>query len=89
MSIPKNVCTPSELKKLEVINLTDGKNLGNVCDVEMDLFQGNITALILPKPFELKTIFQPGEDKTVCVPWHRIERIGSDVILVRMPEATP
>lgn len=86
MGIPKNVCTLSELKKLEVINLSDGKNLGNVCDVEMDLFQGCITALMVPKPFDIKTVFQSEGGRMICIPWHRIERIGSDTILVRLPE---
>ena len=88
MEIPKNVCTLTEIKKLQVINLCDGRNLGNVCDVEMSLYQGNITALILPKPFELKSLFQPEGEKTFRVPWDRIERIGADTILARIPEAT-
>ena len=86
MVLPKGVCTLSELKKLEVINLNDGKNLGNVCDVEMDLFQGCITALIVPKPFDIKTIFQQETSKVIRIPWHRIERIGEDTILARVPE---
>ncbi|MBQ3865558.1 MAG: YlmC/YmxH family sporulation protein [Clostridia bacterium] len=86
MEIPKTICTIQELKKLEVINLCDGKKMGAVCDVEMDLFQGSITALILPKPFDIKEIFQSEETKMIRIPWHRIERIGSDTILVRFQE---
>ena len=88
MEIPKNVCTLSDLKRLAVINLCDGRNLGCVSDVEMDLCQGQITALIVPKKFDWKSLFPSGEEKTTRVPWHRIERIGSDTILVRMPEAS-
>ena len=89
MDIPKITCTLADLKKLEVINLCDGKRLGSVCDVEMNLFQGTITALILTKPFDLKTVFRPEEDKWIPIPWHRIERIGSDTILVRLSEDLP
>ena len=86
MDLPKSVCTLSELKKLEVINLNDGRNLGNVCDVEMDLYQGRITALIVPKPFDIRTVFQQENNKVIRIPWHRIERIGEDTILARLPE---
>ena len=79
-------CTLSEIKKLQVINLCDGKNLGNVCDIEMNLYQGNITALIVPKPFDIRTAFQFVEDKAIRIPWHRIERIGADTILARVTE---
>ena len=86
MDIPKNICTLGELKKLEVINVCDGKCMGVICDVEMDLFVGNITALIMPKPFDFKEVFQPEEKRTIRIPWCRIERIGCDTILVRFPE---
>ncbi len=86
MEIPKVTCTLTELRKLEVINLCNGKRLGTICDVEMNLFQGAITALLLPKPFDLKTVFQPEDDKWILIPWHKIERIGSDTILVRLTE---
>ena len=33
MERTKTVCTLSELKKLDVVNLCDGKVLGTVCDV--------------------------------------------------------
>ena len=89
MEIPKTVCTLSELKKLEGVNLCDGKVLGRVCDVEMDLLQGRVTALILPRPFDLRSVFQAASDKMIFVPWHRIERIGSDTILARVPECAP
>ena len=89
MEIPKTVCTLTELKRLEVINLCDGKRLGSVCDVEMDLVRGVITALILPRPFDLKNLFQGEAERTLRIPWHRIERIGSDTILVRLPEEAP
>ena len=59
----KTVCTLSELKKLDVVNLCDGKVLGMVCDVEMDLLQGNITALIVPKAFDIIHLFQPESER--------------------------
>ena len=38
----------SELKQLEVVNLTDGKILGNVSDIMVNLSEGRIEAIIVP-----------------------------------------
>ncbi|MGE5678799.1 MAG: YlmC/YmxH family sporulation protein, partial [Pseudomonadota bacterium] len=38
----------SELKQREVINLSDGRKLGIVYDVEIDMEKGMIDAIIMP-----------------------------------------
>ena len=40
----------SELKRMEVINICDGKRLGFVGDVEFDKCSGKIECLIVPGP---------------------------------------
>ena len=74
--------TISELRCREVINLCDGGRLGYVNDVKIDLFSGRITALLLPPAGGVFGMFGRGEE--VCIPWECIERIGEDIILVRV-----
>ena len=80
------VCTVNELKKLEVINLCNGKRLGYICDVEMDLNLGAITAIFVPRRCSLSELFRRDGKKNYRIPWCQIERIGDDTILVRYEE---
>ena len=73
--------TWAELRQKEVINLCDGCRLGYVCDLEFDLCDGRITALILPGE---GTLFGFGRCEMVVIPWEKIETIGEDAILVRI-----
>lgn len=76
------MCRTSELKQKEVINVTDGRRLGFVCDVDINLEEGNITSIILPGPAKLFGII--GRDNEVVIPWEYIKKIGEDIILVDM-----
>lgn len=72
----------SDLRNRDVVNILDGKKLGNIVDIDLDLDQGKVLALVLPG----KTrgfLFSKREE--VVVPWHKIVRIGRDVILVEVP----
>ena len=86
MGYIKNVCTLNDLRKLEVINLCNGKRLGCVIDLEFDLCLGNILAILLPRKCDLNDLFVKREKKYIRVPWCCIERIGDDAILVRIDE---
>jgi YlmC/YmxH family sporulation protein len=67
----------------EVINITDGRRLGPIKDIDIDLQEGRIAAIILPVPgTRLMGLFR-GEDEIV-IPWDKITRIGVDVILVEL-----
>ncbi len=74
------ICTISELKCKEVINLCDGKRLGFVADAEVDLDCGRIVSLLVPPEGKL---FSFGKCAPVRILWCNVERIGDDVILVR------
>lgn len=76
----------SELRMREVVNVQDGRRLGLIKDVDIDLETGRIAALILPGGSRFMGFI--GRDEEVVVPWEKIVRIGVDVILVEAPDYT-
>jgi len=73
----------AELQCREVINICTGHRLGFVCDVEFETEDGSIKALIVPGPCRYWGVF--GREDDFQLPWDCIERIGGDIILVRVP----
>lgn len=73
----------SELRARDVVNILDGKKLGNIIDIDLDLENGKVLALVLPGRVKGFSIFSKREE--VSVPWNKIIRIGRDVILVEVP----
>lgn len=72
----------SELRTREVVNVLDGKRLGAVGDVEIDLETGKITAIVVPGGSRLLGWF--GKSDEYVIPWNQIKRIGVDMILVEV-----
>lgn len=70
----------SELKQREVININDGKRLGIVYDVEIDMEQGKVDALVIPGTGRVMGLFSRESD--IVVSWESIRKIGTDVILI-------
>lgn len=75
-----DLITVESLKDREVINVCDGRRLGCVCDAQFELCSGRLTALIVPGECNFLGISK-GDD--ILIPWHCIERIGDDIILVK------
>lgn len=73
----------SELRMREVINVLDGKKLGNIIDIDLDIEKGKVMAFMLPGQVRGWSIFSKREE--IVVPWDKIVRIGRDVILVEVP----
>lgn len=75
----------SDLRDREIININDGKRLGPIKDIELDLEKGRIQAIVLPGTSNgrILGIFGRGDD--LVVPWEKIVRIGIDVVLVDVP----
>ncbi|HBQ85004.1 MAG TPA: YlmC/YmxH family sporulation protein [Syntrophomonas sp.] len=73
----------SDLRMREVVNVLDGKKLGNIIDIELDLEGGRVIAFILPGRLRGFSIFAKREE--IIIPWEKIVRIGRDVILVEVP----
>ena len=73
-------CSINELKTKEVICVSDGARLGFVSDVEMDLFDGRITAIIVPGTYRLLGFL--GKEEDIIIKWENIKKIGDDVIII-------
>jgi len=76
----------SDLRMLEVVNLIDGKRLGNIIDIDLDMEKGRVLSFIMPGRVKGWSIFSRKEE--VIVPWDKIVKIGKDVILVEVPVYT-
>lgn len=72
----------SELQSKEVVNIADGRKLGQIHDLELDLQEGLIKAIVVPSETKLFGWFTSGQEWVI--PWEQIVKIGSDVILVRL-----
>lgn len=71
----------SDLQNKTVINLIDGKNIGNIIDLSIDE-NGKTTGLIVEKHRFIISYFT--SKKEISIRWEQIEKIGEDVILVNI-----
>ena len=71
-----------ELREKEVVNVCDGARLGCPSDFEFNVCDGRITALIVPRPCGFLWL---SHDNDLVIPWNKIECIGDDTILVKIP----
>lgn len=74
----------SDFQTKDVINVVDGKRLGHISDLELDLRQGVIEAIVVPVNTKFMGWFGGGSD--LVIPWKNIVKIGSDVVLVKMED---
>ncbi len=70
----------TDLHCKEVICVDGGQRLGFVSDVEVEVPQGQICAIIVPGPCRFFNFFGRRDD--YIIPWKCIKRIGPDIILV-------
>ena len=70
----------TELHCKEVICIADGRRLGFVTDVEVEVPTGNVVAIVVPGPCRLFGLVGRTED--YVIPWRCIQKIGPDIILV-------
>lgn len=69
-----------DIKNKEVINIYDGRSLGFVEDIEVNLERGTIEGIIVPESRSFFSFF--GRSGEQIIRWRDIRRIGDDVILV-------
>ena len=70
-----------EIRNKEVINIFDGKSLGYVCDIKINLQAGTIDGIVLPGSRGIFNLFGKGEEDIV-IRWSDVKTVGEDVILV-------
>lgn len=75
----------SDLRDREIVNINDGRRLGPIKDIELDLENGVIQAIVLPNYSGGRILGLFGRSEDVVVPWEKIVRIGVDVVLVEVP----
>jgi YlmC/YmxH family sporulation protein len=71
----------SDFQIKDVVNVADGKRLGNIGDIEINLSTGKIEAVVITGAGKVLGFF--GRDEEIIIPWKNIIKIGQDVILVR------
>ena len=68
-----------ELQDKDVISMEDGKLLGNIIDVNIDE-NGKLLSFLVARKRFFSWFFSKNE---VEIRWEQIDRIGSDVILIK------
>ncbi len=76
-------CSTANLRHLEIINLCDGARLGYACDFEFDKEDARILALVVPGSSGFLGL---NREENLIIPWHLIECIGEDTILVKLTQ---
>lgn len=71
----------SEFQVKDVVNIADGRRLGHIGDIEINLDTGKIETIIIGHSTRFLGFL--GRDEEVIIPWSQIVKIGEDVILVR------
>jgi len=79
------VVSTADLREREIINIVDGRRLGFVADIEINLEKGKIEALIVPGQGRFLGLF--GKESDYVITWDQIRKIGEDVILVELRNA--
>lgn len=76
--------TFTDLRQKDIVNICDGRRLGRPVDLVLSE-SACVEALVVPLPGGLFNLLK--QEKEGClVPWDRVLRIGSDVILVEVHE---
>jgi len=75
----------SDLQNKEVIDISTGKRMGNIIDVNNNR-NGEITKFILEERKSGKHLFSSSKDE-LSILWKQIVRIGDDIMLVNYKES--
>ena len=70
----------TQLQCKEVICVSDGRRLGFISDVLVEVPDGQIVAIIVPGPCRFFGLL--GRQDDFRIPWGCIRRIGPDIVLV-------
>ena len=79
-------CNTNSLSRKIVISVCDARKLGHICNYEVDLCEGRITAVFVPGE---SSAFGFRRSADIRIPWEKIKKIGEDAILVEVPLFVP
>ena len=71
-----------DFRQKEVINMSNGKILGFVVDVDAELKEGAIKSIVVAQVG--KVLKSLGGKNNITIPWGNVKLIGEDVILVEI-----
>ena len=71
-----------ELRSKDVVNIVDGKSLGRICDIVIEVCSGQVLGFIVPNGLNFTSFFRGAEE--IFIPYQNICKIGKDVILVEL-----
>ncbi len=80
------ICSFSNLRNKEVVNMRTGLKIGFVDDIELDTVTGNIISLVVYGRSRAFGIM--GRDEDIIIKCKDIELVGEDTILVKFEEDT-
>ena len=69
----------SELQKKDVVNVNDGKRIGSIIDIHINL-DGQMDEILIEKSTSILSLFSSKNE--LSIKWSQIKKIGEDVILV-------
>ena len=72
----------SDLQNKNIVNVVDGKNIGNIIDVKINELNGEIQSFIIEPNKNMFSFFNKSMDTEIK--WENITKIGEDVILVKL-----
>ncbi|SKA83504.1 sporulation protein, YlmC/YmxH family [Caloramator quimbayensis] len=76
----KNTLTTSDLRQMEVIDISEGKRLGFISDIIFDDDLKRIESIVIPPQNNFLSVFRKKDE--IQIKWSQIKVIGIDVILV-------
>ncbi len=76
----------SELRVKEVVSVNDGKRLGYIFDLEIDMDTGRVISFVIPGGGRILGFLGRGGE--LVIDWENIKKVGKDVVLVDDSELT-
>lgn len=70
----------SRLRQMEIIDVSEGKRLGFISDIEFDEGLNRVEGLIIPPQGGVFSFFKKKDE--MHIKWYQIKVIGLDIILV-------
>ena len=72
----------SDIMEKEIINVKNGKRMGYITDIDMDINEGKILSFTITGSDNKKFFSRNYSDETIC--WNDILKIGCDTIIVNI-----